>query len=455
MKFLLAAFVFLWSIPAFASCPGAASPCEPFSAFTNVAPALATPQSTDRYPYVQGSTTKYLPPLGPLITTIGDCATWNNATGNSLADQPCRGQGFNVEAYGAKCDGLTNDTVDIQATINAAEAQTSGNGIVLFPSATCVFTPPLTITSTVWLKGEGRDQSYLKEVSGSSANFINVGYQSPQINGVQISGLQFVGNAPTGGYAISAYNVGRFHVSDITLANTFCGLEDEYSNYDQYEYVWGNTVGTNCQMFLWYSNPSVGRSDQLLLHNIGINGGFYGNDGIVLEGHVGTINAQNIAFLQTNHGFWINSSLNTTSAYPAFGSIYNLQVEGAQSAACEIDGGRQFYFTDGFCHSEYGETGPGGVQGNDDAAALLINPDYTHSVTSDIKFENMSIGISANFAGLIQGQGIYFSNVSWRGSSLATPEGAPSVQINGTPGEGSADYAFVNNKFCGIFGDTI
>lgn len=66
---------------------------------------------------------------------------------------------FNVQSYGAKGDGLTNDSVAIQAAINAANA--SGGGTVYFPSGTylCI---GLLGKSNVRIEGENRYSTTLK-----------------------------------------------------------------------------------------------------------------------------------------------------------------------------------------------------------------------------------------------------------------------------------------------------
>lgn len=372
--------------------------------------------------------------------------------------------GVPPEVFGAKGDGVTNDTTAIQADIAAAQSLSAGQNIALFSAKTYLFTPPLSVVgpNPVVLRGQNAFTSLLKETSGQSANLLNIGYTAvtaAQTEGVTIEHIGLVGNSPTGGYAISSRHVANEHVRDVYIGNTWGGIEDEQSNTDYYDDVWGNTVGTNSQAFLWWVTPAAqtagGRSDQLFLRNVGINSGFYGNDGFVWQGMANTLNAQNIAFLQTNHGFWVNASQNTTSQFPAFASVYNLQVEGAKAAACEIDGGRYLFFTDGYCHSEYGETGPGGVQGNADNGALVIRADAAASVTSTLGFKDMSIGLSAKQAVVMQAQGVQMNNIHLRGSSLATALAYPSMEIQGASGQGSGDYQLSGVKFCGVFGDTV
>src|SRR5258708_19779368 len=84
--------------------------------------------------------------------------------------EPCRpeagtfdGTPFNVKQYGAKGDGVADDTPAVQATINAAAAN-PGGGMVLFPKGTYLlnsvypsshpwFFYNLKIESTVTLSG--------------------------------------------------------------------------------------------------------------------------------------------------------------------------------------------------------------------------------------------------------------------------------------------------------------
>ncbi len=75
--------------------------------------------------------------------------------GNSLTNvQTWGGILYNVKSYGAVGDGVTDDTVAIQAAINAALA--AGNGVVAFPSADYRITSGFVIDiSMVTIQGRG------------------------------------------------------------------------------------------------------------------------------------------------------------------------------------------------------------------------------------------------------------------------------------------------------------
>jgi hypothetical protein len=60
-----------------------------------------------------------------------------------------------VTDYGACCDGVTDDTAAIQATIDA-------NDLIEFPVGTCLISSPLTINKPVVIQGVGRFLSTIK-----------------------------------------------------------------------------------------------------------------------------------------------------------------------------------------------------------------------------------------------------------------------------------------------------
>lgn len=65
--------------------------------------------------------------------------------------RPLQSRLFNVVNYGAKGDGVTDDTAAIRAAITAAH--TNGGGIVFFPAAFYLVSQPLSVTNGVELRG--------------------------------------------------------------------------------------------------------------------------------------------------------------------------------------------------------------------------------------------------------------------------------------------------------------
>ena len=95
-------------------------------------------------------------------------------------------QPINVKTFGAKGDGVTNDTSAIQAALNAMP---TSNGLLYFPPGTYIVNP-LTLTGkyNFTLRGDGRETSILKlnttgtllTISGS--NFATIKDMSFQLN---------------------------------------------------------------------------------------------------------------------------------------------------------------------------------------------------------------------------------------------------------------------------------
>lgn len=80
-----------------------------------------------------------------LNTTLRD---WVDAATNNLSRKE-----FNVKAYGATGDGLTDDTSAIEAAVSAAIS--AGGGVVYIPPGTFMVRRPLVLGSNVELRGSG------------------------------------------------------------------------------------------------------------------------------------------------------------------------------------------------------------------------------------------------------------------------------------------------------------
>jgi pectate lyase-like protein len=78
------------------------------------------------------------------------------------------GRVFNVMAFGAKGDGIADDTLAIQAAINACSA--AGGGITYLPFGTYFITSALSLPATCWLCGQG--QRGANRVVGNGTNIL-------------------------------------------------------------------------------------------------------------------------------------------------------------------------------------------------------------------------------------------------------------------------------------------
>ena len=122
------------------------------------------------------------------------------------------GQVFNVKAYGAAGDGVTDDTAAIQTAINSAQ---SVNGTVFFPAGTYFHTTELSVSASIRLTGSGAtilstacaginfQNAYITAASGTSTTI-----------GLEIDHLVF---DVTGGHVFYNTNFNKFSLHDLRL----------------------------------------------------------------------------------------------------------------------------------------------------------------------------------------------------------------------------------------------
>jgi hypothetical protein len=107
-------------------------------------------------------------------------------------------QAFNVKDYGAKGDGVADDTTAIQATI-AAAASVSPVGMVYAPQGNYRITSSLVSVGTKPLVFHG-DSTNTTTISATDAGFI--GYIIHPLNSFDIGDLTLVGNGKDGTYGL-------------------------------------------------------------------------------------------------------------------------------------------------------------------------------------------------------------------------------------------------------------
>lgn len=156
---------------------------------------------------------------------------------------------YNVRAYGAKCDGTTDDTTAIQAALDAAG---TAHGTVFVPPTTngCVFTN-LKLPPYIKLKGEHMWQSSLTRKAGSTGTAIRektVGEGNPYgATGIWIEDLNVDGNSTTGdgidiGNQTPAYQLSTLAgMRDVYVVRFTSGIGMKInSNASSFDYVWSN-----------------------------------------------------------------------------------------------------------------------------------------------------------------------------------------------------------------------
>jgi parallel beta-helix repeat protein len=141
-------------------------------------------------------------------------------------------QVFNVKAWGAKGDGITDDAIAIQNTVLAA---TSG-GTVYFPPGTYKISAPLTILgkTNIALIGPGNRAAKIQKTGtpgGNAGDIIQIGSASSPSTDITISGLSLEGNSTTDtvtdsgiSIALNGSNGARTTIRDNYITGTNVGV---------------------------------------------------------------------------------------------------------------------------------------------------------------------------------------------------------------------------------------
>jgi hypothetical protein len=125
---------------------------------------------------------------------------------------------FDVRAYGAKCDGITDDLVAVNKALAACLA--AGGGIVLFPKGICLVsaTPTYPVGVPIRLVGAGRLRSIIKHKTGGTVLSWTFSHVATEFGG-GIEDLSFDGNGGAVTAAIIS-NPTLFCVRRVTFTNS-------------------------------------------------------------------------------------------------------------------------------------------------------------------------------------------------------------------------------------------
>jgi hypothetical protein len=130
-----------------------------------------------------------------------------------------QGQGVNVMAYGAKCDGATDDT-------SAFTSALAASSVVIVPAATCVVSN-VAVPSHKTLSGVGISSTTLLQKAGSTGAAVSLASSyNATVSGLTINGNASnqtsanIGLATSGINGNGIYSGSHFTINDVFVANT-------------------------------------------------------------------------------------------------------------------------------------------------------------------------------------------------------------------------------------------
>lgn len=120
---------------------------------------------------------------------------------------------ISAQAYGAKCDGSTDDTTAISSAI--AAAVTAGQPLIVQGASPCI-TGAQTLSSAVQIKGPGT----LKRKTGVTSALLTVSASGVQLDSIT---LDCNSQGTNGGNCLTVSSVAQFLMANSTVKNTVAG----------------------------------------------------------------------------------------------------------------------------------------------------------------------------------------------------------------------------------------
>lgn len=153
---------------------------------------------------------------GGIVTVVnGNTVTASssvNASSVTASLYDTGGFGFHVKAYGAKCDGVTDDSAAYQS---AANLVATNGGAVLACAGSEIINTCITISSNTTVIAPSYGATTLKKTSAATSNCI---FQSSGANNVTYQNFNF--NNASGSYAIVSYGGDALHIFNNIFTGT-------------------------------------------------------------------------------------------------------------------------------------------------------------------------------------------------------------------------------------------
>ena len=335
-------------------------------------------------------------------------------------------QTVSVKDFGALGNSTNDDTVAIQAAIDWVS---SSGGTVFLPTGIYKVTSTLNIQSSyVSLVGDGRGATIIRSASATNDVIYLQGLSSPGIynNTLRDFDIRF-SVTRTAGNAIRMYRANQIIVERVNIDAAWNCFDLKTTNNVILTEVVGSNIRGNYGCY-WYSlADGTERSDVLTMANTVFNNNSNGGNGIVLDGFVQTLRLVCVGILNANYGIQVKNTAASGSYYPAFIECFDLEIDGTNNTALQLEGGRSFSFAGCDVFNLSTATGP----------IVNILADSGGSFTSDIRFTGCRIFGGQEQAIYMAGRNFLLSNSIVGGGNctgyncIDLPNGAQDIIIDG------------------------
>jgi hypothetical protein len=322
----------------------------------------------------------------------------------------------------------------------------------------------LTVTSSfVTLKGDGKQATQIS-CANLAADCIRLGAWKGgrQIRDSGVADLGIFGPCSTAettctsGAAIHIQSVYRPFVTGVDLEHVHRGVDIDTNNnsillrddlvlIDNADADYGVYWHDRSQPYACGTGACSTRSDVLYLDNVTTTGraGAYSGTGLRLDGMVNTVVGDGVHLLKHRYGMRVANTMASASAFPAFGNLHDVEIEGATVAGLSIEAGYEWKFTDSDITNSSGSSG----QGGDDAYAVQCLPDSGSTITRGLMIANSRIGNSAKSGAFLNCRDVQLTNVEFFSTSASGSGAYPVIAV----GPAARDVT-LSNITCEEFG---
>jgi hypothetical protein len=250
------------------------------------------------------------------------------------------------------------------------------------------------------LQGESTTGSKLQFNNGALDSIYLQGLSSPGIYNCQINDLTLEHGTKTGGAAIRLYRANQCQFARLNINNCWNGFDlKTINNVIISESVVAQIKGAfGCKF--WSLGDGTERSDILTIENTVLQLNNNGGDGIVWDGYAHTMRLFGVGILSASYGLKVLNTSASGSYYPSFGEFFDLEIDGTNTSAVLISGGRSFAFNGCDLFNLGTATGP----------IIEILKDTSGSFTSDLRFSNCRIFGGIREAIVMGGRNFLLSN---------------------------------------------